>query len=152
MGYLKYGKDRYQPTGHWVQTSYLTNVAGVSFRKRAMLAFARAVRRAEDKGLGYGLRLLREPNNKHDPNAIAIYGFADVKGWFRKNRREWHIGYVPAYLAEDVTLNLIDAGVPTDIELYQIVEGIGDYYEVQFFILAPPGYGVAKRFKKDTIK
>ena len=59
--------------------------------------------------------------------------------------REWHIGYVPADLAEEITQNLINAGIRVGIELYQIVEGIGDYYEVQFFILAPPGYGVKKR-------
>ncbi len=147
MAYTKYGKDRHKPAGDWVQTTYLTEVAGVNFRKPEVIAFAVAVRHAENRGLMYGLKMAREPNNEHDSNAIAIYGSAQVKGWFRNKLHEWHIGYVPAHLAVDVTQNLINAGVPVDIELYQIVEGIGHYYEVQFFILAPPGYGVRKRLK-----
>lgn len=147
MGYSKYGRDRHQPPGEWVQTTQLTDAVGLSHRKSDVILFANAVKKAEKQGLPYGLRIERQPNNPHDPNAIAIYGIAETKGWFGTKRNEWHIGFVPADVAADVSPNLIDAGIPVAVELYQIVEGTDDYFEVKFFILGPPGYGVKKRLK-----
>lgn len=147
MGYLKYGKDRHKPEGQWVQTTHLSEVAGLVHRKPDVIAFANAVRKAEKRGLKYGLMIERQPNNQHDRNAIAIYGVAEVKGWFKTQTRDWHIGFVPGDVAADVSPNLIDKGVPVAVELYQIVQGTDGYYEVKFFILAPPGNGVAKRLK-----
>lgn len=147
MGYLKYGKDRHQPPGTWVQATHLTEVAGLAFRKPKVFQFARAVRKAELRGLPYGLTIERQPNNPIDPNAIAVYGVADMRGLLGIKRHQWHIGFVPAEVSADVTPNLIEQGVPVGVELYQMVEGSDGYFEVKFFILAPPGYGVAKRMK-----
>lgn len=148
MGYLKYGKDRHKPPGVWVQTTHLTDAVGLSHRKPDVILFAQAVKKAEKQCLPYGLVIERQPNNAHDPNAIALYGVATTKGWFGVKQHEWHIGFVPADVAADVSPNLIDAGVPVAVELYGITEGSDDFYEVKFLILGPSGYGVKKRLRE----
>jgi hypothetical protein len=59
-------------------------VAGVQHRLANARAFA--------KGRDHELRLEREPNNRHDPNAIKVIGI--YRGWFFTH--SVHIGYVPA--------------------------------------------------------
>jgi hypothetical protein len=94
MAYEKFGQDRHHPPGEWVQTTHLEEVVGVSFRKDAARKFCAAVKDSERRGAFYGLRLERQPDNPHDPNAIAVYGVATVFRWFRKpQRKEWHIGF-----------------------------------------------------------
>jgi hypothetical protein len=55
------------------------------------IAFARAAREAEAKGLIYGVELEHRPDNPHDPNAIAVIGIAERKGWFKRTVDRWHI-------------------------------------------------------------
>lgn len=69
---------------------YLFEIAGVRYR---MAAYKSAEVKARDT-----LSLVPEPDNPHDPNAIAIY-----KG-------KWHIGYVPRAWNEGVGQLLRELG------------------------------------------
>lgn len=145
MGYRKFAKDRHRPEGKWVQATPLLHVAGLIFRNRSVKAFARAADRAERSGTTYGLALEWQPNNPHDPNALAVYGVAEVRGLFRRSKKEWHVGFLPAEVAEECVRDFLVKEVPLGIELYQIGEGVGDYFEVQCFVLAPPGNSASTR-------
>ena len=147
MGYGKFGTDRHKPDGKWVQATSLAEVAGVAFRKRDAAAFGEAVRKAEARGLHYGLTIERQPGNVHDTNAIAIYGNAVVKKLFGAKAERWHIGFVPSEIAADVSPKLIDQGVPIHAELYSVFHGDGDYWEFKFLLLAPPGNSASKRLR-----
>lgn len=71
------------PGGEWVQTTLAESVVGVHHRKADAVDFPRAARKAEKKGLQYGVQLGHRPDNEHDANAIAAIGVAEEKGWFR---------------------------------------------------------------------
>lgn len=70
------------PEGHQLFDGF--EVSGMQHRLPAAIAFI--------KGKDHQLKLVREPRNKFDPNAIAVYGIS--KGLFFGKER--HIGYVPA--------------------------------------------------------
>lgn len=78
---------------------HIINVAGVIFRPRDVKDLIRS-----DVDIGTMLTLEREPDNKHDPNAIKLL-FNDV-----------HIGYVPRDVAEDVA-ELLDEGAEATCEV-----------------------------------
>jgi hypothetical protein len=145
MGYGRFGEDRHRPAGEWVQATNLLRVAGVHHRKAAVAAFGSAVARAERKRQHYGLEIERQRNNSNDPNAIAVYGVARVAGLFGAKTKRWHIGFVPQEVAADISPNLIDQGIPVSVELYNLFNGIDDYWEVKFFLLGPPGHSAPSR-------
>lgn len=63
-------------------------IAGVKYRHEKVQKLFKA------KSLGTKLLLVREPDNSHDPRAIAIY--AALKLDDRDSAWEWvHVGYVP---------------------------------------------------------
>lgn len=100
-------------------------VAGVQHRLPNLRAFA--------KGRNHALRLEREPNNRHDPNAIKVIGI--YKGLFFTHRV--HIGYVPAEIAEEIAeQNLFSQILPL---LKNIWWGgyVRDFIVVRFDILGP---------------
>lgn len=71
---------------------YETRVAGVSFDNRQQL-----VARLKH---GEPIQLIREPNNPHDPNAIAV-----------KRGTGEQLGYVPAYLAAELAQEIDRRGI-----------------------------------------
>jgi hypothetical protein len=145
MSYEKFGRERHRPAGDWVQATYLLEVAGWTFRKANVERFFAAVRKAEASGTLYGVRVRPEPDNAHDPCAIAVDGFALVKRWFRSPMlAEWHLGYVPVEEAAKIHQDLLANGTPIEGELYSLYAR-DDYREMRFFVLAPPGNGVEKR-------
>lgn len=141
----RYGQDRHKPDGRWVQTTAAESVVGIHHRKRDAIAFAKAARKAEQRGLVYGVHLEHQPNNPHDRNAIAVFGVADVKGWFRRRTGEWHIGYLDRDLAADIVRDLVSKGLPVAAELYSIYEGNDGFLDFKVIVLAPPGYSTKKR-------
>lgn len=150
MAYEKFGQDRHQPDGVWVQATHLTEVVGIQYRKKAGLEFCDAVKASEKKGAPYGLMLERQPNNPHDANAIAVIGVATVFPWIGKpKQKEWHIGFVPKEIAADVVPHLIDQSIPVGVEMHSIYKR-GDYCEIKFFVLAPKGHGVKTRQKHQS--
>jgi hypothetical protein len=118
---------------------------GVQHRRSAAKAFARAVRAAERQDLHYGVEPAPEPSNRYDRNAIAIYGVATHKGWFRMRTGRWHIGYVDRETAAAITQALLLRRIPISAELYSVYEGERGYLDFKIILLAPPGYGTKRR-------
>lgn len=144
----RFGQDRHSPLGEWVQTTPLIEVVGLNHRPGEVAKFFSAVRKAERKGLSYGIMVVPEPNNPHDRNAIKVIGFAESKPLFGGlMRREWHVGYVERDMAAEVTEALLANRIPISAELYRLYEG-NDYREIQMFVLAPPGNSYSTRTKR----
>lgn len=141
----RFAQDRHRPDGKWVQATTVEEVVGVHHRKADATAFAEAARVAERKGLQYGLQLEHQPNNPHDPKAIAVYGVAEIKGIFRSGVKEWHIGYLPAELTGEMCQEFVSKGVPIAAELYSIYEGKDGFLDFKVIILAPPGNSLSSR-------
>lgn len=139
------GQARHKPVGDWVQTTMVVSIAGIQFRKRDVEAFVKAVRQAEFAGLRYGVRLEHQPRNEHDPNAIAVFGQAETKGWFRSGLREWHIGFLDRDTACELVRDLLARGISIAGELYQIYVGDEGFIDVKVIVLAPPGHSMKKR-------
>jgi len=118
----------------------MVKVAGVNHRIEAVAGWAAAARQAERDGRHYGLRLEPEPHNPHDQNAIAVYGTV--------GNDEWHIGYLDADRAKDVTEDILARGLPIAAELYQIWVGDGGYTDIKMLVLAPPGNSEKARRKR----
>jgi hypothetical protein len=134
-----FATDRHHPPGEWVQASISEKVAGIAYRLKDARSFANAARKAEAAQLRYGIELEPEPNNLHDPYAIKVHGFAESKNWFSKlSIRYWHIGYLPADLAEFVHSKLLNRGVTIDALLYKIYMR-DTFIDVTIIVLAPPG-------------
>jgi len=97
-------------------------VAGIHHRKAAASKFIR--------GRGHSLELVREPRNRHDPNAIQVFG--SVAGLF--GRKRLLLGYVPADMAEKVaTAGVFDSILPR----LRYLRLDGEYVTVSFEILGP---------------
>ena len=139
------GKDRHKPAGQWVQTTMVVPVAGVQFRQSNVASFVDAVRKAERTSLRYGVRIEHQPDNKHDANAIAVYGHAEYKGWFRLGSKEWHVGFLDRETAKEIVRDLVAAGVPISAELYEIYVGDRNFVDVKVIVLAPSGHGLKAR-------
>ncbi|MCP8896372.1 HIRAN domain-containing protein [Shinella daejeonensis] len=98
-------------------------VMGVTMRKADAAAFC--------KGSGKQVAFEREPNNRHDPNAIRIMG--SWKGWF--SRKEKMLGYVPAEDAVKlVRLGLADSVRPRLMKTYLGTDG---FVEIEIQIIGP---------------
>lgn len=98
----------------------------------------------------YGVELEPEPTNPKDPNAIAVYGVAEVSGLFRKRvRKRLHIGYLPRETAAEIRRDLISKGLPIAGELYSIYRGAGGFLDVNVIVLAPPGHSRSAREKRE---
>lgn len=142
---MRYGQSRHKPAGEWVQTTLAESVVGVHHRKANAVAFARAARKAEAQGLIYGVELEHRPDNRHDPNAIAVIGIAEWKGWFRRGVERWHIGYLDRDIAAEIVADLVSKDIPVAAELYSICEGQEGYLDFKVIVLAPPGYSASTR-------
>ncbi len=140
----QFGTDRHLPEGDWIRATGVVSVVGIPYRKQAAQSFADAVRVAERKGLHYGLSLEPEPDNPHDPNAIAVHGVAETRGLLRTTTGTWHIGYLPRDLAADIHRELLDHDVPIAVELYRIFEGDDGFLDVKAVVLAPRGFVAAR--------
>ena len=133
------------PACEWVQTTLAESIVGVHHRKANAVAFARAARKAEARSLVYGVELEHHPGNRHDPNAIAIFGVAEQKGWFRRTVGRWHIGYLDRDVAADIVGDLVSKGIPVAAELYSIYEGNDGFLDFKVIVLAPAGYSTKAR-------
>lgn len=97
-------------------------VSGIHYHKAAAARFIR--------GKEHQLELVREPTNRHDPNAIRIIG--SVKGLF--GRKRLFIGYVPAEIAK----RMVHTGVMGSvIPRLRYLRLDGEYVTVSFEILGP---------------
>ncbi|MCR9282635.1 MAG: hypothetical protein NXH99_13150 [Rhodobacteraceae bacterium] len=92
-------------------------------RKASAAAFCKAT--------GQTLTLAPEPTNKHDRNAIKIFG--EWKGWFRRKRE--FLGYIPA----ETAAALAQAGVVKHVRprLLKTYLGSDGFVEIEFQIIGP---------------
>ncbi len=97
-------------------------VAGIAYRKAAAAKFI--------KGKDHRLELVREPSNKHDPNAIQVIG--NVKGLF--GRKRLFLGYVPAKIAKKVAVAGVFGSIAPRLRYLRLY---GDYVTVSFELLGP---------------
>ncbi len=143
----RFGKDRHRPDGKWVQATTMQKVVGVQYRKPDAQAFADAARKAEKKSLQYGVQLEHQPNNPHDPNAIAVYGISEKKGLFSKSVAEWHIGYLEGELAAELVNDFLSKDIQIAAELHSIYESDSGFLDFNIIVLAPPGHSESARRK-----
>ena len=68
-------------------------VAGTGYRKEKALKFASCQ--------NHWLSMKFNPINKHDSNAIEVYGHG-VYGFIFKRQRKFHVGYIPSEIAAEI--------------------------------------------------
>ncbi len=137
MAQEKFGQDRYLPEGDWTSAVDAAAVAGTKFRKNQAHEFAKAVKVAEQKGLEYGLELEPEPDNRADPNAIKVIGFAETAGWFgRVQFQEWHVGYLHKDLAKTLHKDVLAKDVEIVAELHHVAQD-GEKVDIEMSVLQP---------------
>jgi hypothetical protein len=136
----RFGKARHKPPGQWVQTTTMIKTVGIQYRVDDVRRFANSVRRAEEAGDLYGVRLRPDPGNSFDRNAIAVYGYA--------NGGEWHVGFLDRDTAAEINRDLISRGIPIEAELYEIWVGQDGYIDIKIIVLAPSGHGLDARIKR----
>lgn len=139
----RFGQDRHKPSGNWVQTTTVVQVAGVQHRRNAAEAFCMAVHSSEQSRRPYGVLLRPDPGNAHDPNAIAVHGFAEGK--------TWHVGFLDRDTASAITRDLLANSVAIDAELYAIWIADDGYIEIKLIVLAPPGHSMKKRLRSQRV-
>jgi hypothetical protein len=100
----------------------IAEIRGVHLRRGAARAFCRA--------RSPRLSWQREPRNRHDPNAIAVFG--TWAGWFGRKSRQ--LGYVDRELAAI----LADADLSTVLpRLHKTYVGRGGFVEITFQVIGP---------------
>ncbi|MDY0088182.1 MAG: single-stranded-DNA-specific exonuclease RecJ, partial [Coriobacteriia bacterium] len=100
--------------------SFHTKLVGVTFEGRQEVV--------EQLMAGMALRAVREPDNPHDPNAIALH---DPFGT--------HVGFFNRRLA-GVLAPVLDAGVEYDIEVVDVTGGAGSgAFGVNILVMRRPG-------------
>ena len=87
------------PAGDWDVWLDEVSIVGERHRLVACRDYINGLKRAAGAGLRFGVDLVREPSNPHDPFAIKVLGFWQESGWLGPKRLEAHIGYLSAPLA-----------------------------------------------------
>lgn len=107
---------------NWRQLcSWAQDIVGEQYHKPEIMAWEAAPDRA--------LEVVREPQNPHDPNAIAIFGVWDG------GSRRGHLGYLPRELAADIA-----ATRPVDMPLKAVPFTLyksGDFRDLKVRLLEP---------------
>lgn len=112
------------PNGFQIYESYL-EVAGIQYRKKAALKFIKSVNQS--------LEWEKEPGNRHDPNAIKIFGISEQG--FSKERHM--LGYVDSDTAEKICRSEFWQWLkPRPIQAYI---GNGEFCIIRFQIVGPKG-------------
>jgi hypothetical protein len=102
-------------TGRW----FKVGVAGESFSNADGISRQMLIKFACRRGCKIELR--REPNNKHDSDAVAVW--ARRKAWFGLVTYEGQIGYIPADRVLDEISSWIDRGGNVEARLHQVNGG-----------------------------
>ena len=121
-------KDRRRPPGAWRQFRIAVRVAGMAHRQAAVGSFIQGVRASELAGDEWGVSVQRDPGNPHHAHALRVIGHWTERRsrWFRSprvERREEHIGFVPASMADE--LAKLGSSIPLAAELYEIAANEG---------------------------
>ena len=106
MSIGRFAENKHRDEGDWSYATGMLEVVGTFYREQNFISFANAAAAAEKNNNLYGLRLVPEPNNHVDKNAIKVIGFIKKKGLFGGLlKRNWHIGYVDAITAKVINKN-----------------------------------------------
>lgn len=116
-----------RPEGEWEVFLDHQDIVGERFRMENSVAFLREIRAAIQRAVAvedpemkfFGVRLRREPDNPHDPQAVAVDGFWLQDPKDRASAAHLHLGYLPANVA-----GLIAARLGPDAELGAELVGI----------------------------
>ena len=115
-----------QPIPHGYQIfEERLQVAGLAHRRAVVARFI--------CGKHLRLELIREASNKHDPNAIMVFGCTDGI----QNSKRFHLGYVPREVAKAI----VGGGFWGRVMPRLLYTYLGDtgYVDVLFQILGPKG-------------
>lgn len=107
--------DDNRPPGDWVNWKIYSGwfeVAGTQHREKEVLAFLSAAELASMRSQTLGVRLVPDPNNQHDPNAIKVVGSADGK--------DYQIGFVPRDIASEAAKMPSDMPVAAELKQAKI--------------------------------
>jgi hypothetical protein len=99
------------------------DVAGIQHCRDDAIAFI--------KGKDQRLEIDREPKNKFDPNAIAVFGI--TKGFFGSKRRK--IGYIPAEIAKSIAAESAFSSISP--RLRQVRLGDDGFCAVELDLIGP---------------
>ena len=126
MGQTKLKFDDKYPEGHKTLARWI-DIAGLHLRERqaAVVQFASFKKQR--------VSMKPEPNNRHDCNALAVYGHG-VAGLIFKSKKKVFLGYVPADLAKQIADNNLQS--VAQIHLNQI-DINNPYFHVKVSISVP---------------
>lgn len=125
---------RLRPPGQWRQVQPWFDVAGLQHRNDDATAFVESADACHGTGEPYGLEVEREPRNRHDENALAIYGWWTAAG----EKKRVQIGYAPRDIARDHRDPLKPIAIEIEsLYLAERYDGEGMYVGVRAFILEP---------------
>jgi hypothetical protein len=96
-----------RPAGEWEVFRNDQAIVGERYRMENSVAFLREIREAIRRAVAveepemkfFGVRLRREPDNPHDPQAVAVDGFWLKDPKDRASAAHLHLGYLPANVA-----------------------------------------------------
>ncbi|MCA3740200.1 HIRAN domain-containing protein [Phenylobacterium sp.] len=138
-----------RPDGEWEVFRNYQDIVGERYRMENSVAFLREIREAIQRAVAveapemkfFGVRLRREPDNPHDPQAVAVDGFWLKDPKDQASAAHLHLGYLPANVA-----GLIAARLGPDAELGAELVGIeidpdddDDPVNVTIHVLNRPG-------------
>lgn len=147
-GANKFNQARHKPPGNLTPATLATEIVGARYRMAAAMAFVEAATKADADGRRYGVDLVREPGNPHDPNAIKVMGWIERKGFLWGTARDsWHVGYVPAETAEYLVDEYYAVNIRVQAELYSMYRRFdgGELPDMKFIALVPHGEGMQER-------
>lgn len=137
VAYFKFGTTSPRPRGEWDVVAQSVSVAGTERHARNVRTFAKAVEKAEKRGRAYGVALARQPQFRGTTDAVAVFGYAEVKTLFGLSRQRWIIGYVPGTVARKVEPGGTHSSEELGAQLQAIYSGLGDFYEIRFSLMVP---------------
>ena len=125
--YTKLQNHTLPDTNTWRQWGSTFDLAGASYRKAEIASYLQKAIRADQSDEPHGLALVREPDNPHDHNAIAVHG------WVGSPNQSAMIGYIPAEIATSIA-EIPD--MPVACKLYGVKTN-NDYIDVILILMIP---------------
>lgn len=92
--------DLTTPEGAWSEVYEDVEVRGTVYRLESLFAFSKGLAKAVQTNQPFGLRLVPDPDNAHDPYAIKVEGYwMEKRTWFQLREHAHHLGFLPAKMA-----------------------------------------------------
>ena len=136
---IKIRPNQPRPEGAWRQLPPMFEIAGIHYRIADAERFVRAAKRCEEKGWSYWLDVVREPDNPHDSNAIAVMGVWTHRTQLlrRMKAESVQLGYIPREMAAEVPRTVPIAIEPSDFYMVPRRDGDGVFVSIRALLLLP---------------